>query len=171
MSAQEASTFLAIVISSFTLSNARQFYSSRVLNTLLYWNNSTPKLGCCAQDELIHCMITWLNYWLNEIANLVIYIPSMGKLSARWEALGLTATSRWSWHLLIHLLISQQSINYYYYVPYLTLVPEIYFYYFHCEGERKNKPLVESGNWFIEPRQSVWIRVRSWLCLLIGWLD
>jgi hypothetical protein len=27
-----------------------------------------------------------------------------------------------------------------------TLVPEIYFYYFHCEGERKNKPLVESGN-------------------------
>jgi hypothetical protein len=28
----------------------------------------------------------------------------------------------------------------------LTLVPEVYFYYFHCEGERKNKPLVESGN-------------------------
>ena len=27
-----------------------------------------------------------------------------------------------------------------------TLVPEVYFYYFHCEGERKNKPLVESGN-------------------------
>jgi hypothetical protein len=22
-----------------------------------------------------------------------------------------------------------------------TLVPEVYFYYFHCEGERKNKPL------------------------------
>jgi hypothetical protein len=22
-----------------------------------------------------------------------------------------------------------------------TLVPEIYFYYFHCEGERENKPL------------------------------
>ena len=36
-----------------------------------------------------------------------------------------------------------------------TLVPEVYFYYFHCEGERKNKPLVESGNLFIEPRQSV----------------
>jgi hypothetical protein len=52
---------------------------------------------------------------------------------------------------------------------YTTLVPEVYFYYFHCEGERKNKPLVQSGNWFIEPRQSVWIRVRSWLCLLIGW--
>jgi hypothetical protein len=45
---------------------------------------------------------------------------------------------------------------------YITLVPEVYFYYFHCEGERKNKPLVESGNRFIEPRQSVWIRVRSW---------
>jgi hypothetical protein len=29
---------------------------------------------------------------------------------------------------------------------YNTLVPEVYFYYFHCEGERKNKPLVESGN-------------------------
>ena len=28
----------------------------------------------------------------------------------------------------------------------VTLVPEVYFYYFHCEGERKNKPLVESGN-------------------------
>jgi hypothetical protein len=28
----------------------------------------------------------------------------------------------------------------------ITLVPEVYFYYFHCEGERKNKPLVESGN-------------------------
>ena len=27
-----------------------------------------------------------------------------------------------------------------------TLVPEVYFYYFHCEGERKNKPLVESSN-------------------------
>jgi hypothetical protein len=27
-----------------------------------------------------------------------------------------------------------------------TLVPEVHFYYFHCEGERKNKPLVESGN-------------------------
>jgi hypothetical protein len=27
-----------------------------------------------------------------------------------------------------------------------TLVPEVYFYYFHCEGRRKNKPLVESGN-------------------------
>jgi hypothetical protein len=27
-----------------------------------------------------------------------------------------------------------------------TLVPEVYFYYFHCEGERENKPLVESGN-------------------------
>jgi hypothetical protein len=27
-----------------------------------------------------------------------------------------------------------------------TLVPEVYFYYFHCEGEKKNKPLVESGN-------------------------
>jgi hypothetical protein len=27
-----------------------------------------------------------------------------------------------------------------------TLVPEVYFYYFYCEGERKNKPLVESGN-------------------------
>jgi hypothetical protein len=27
-----------------------------------------------------------------------------------------------------------------------TLVPEVYFYYFHCEGARKNKPLVESGN-------------------------
>jgi hypothetical protein len=27
-----------------------------------------------------------------------------------------------------------------------TLVPEVYFYYFHCEGERKNKPLVESAN-------------------------
>jgi hypothetical protein len=27
-----------------------------------------------------------------------------------------------------------------------TLVPEVYFYYFHCEGDRKNKPLVESGN-------------------------
>jgi hypothetical protein len=27
-----------------------------------------------------------------------------------------------------------------------TLVPEVYFYYFHCEGEWKNKPLVESGN-------------------------
>jgi hypothetical protein len=27
-----------------------------------------------------------------------------------------------------------------------TLVPEVYFYYFHCEGERKNKPLVEIGN-------------------------
>jgi hypothetical protein len=37
----------------------------------------------------------------------------------------------------------------------ITLVPEVYFYYFHCEGERKNKPLVESGNRFIEPRQSV----------------
>jgi hypothetical protein len=22
-----------------------------------------------------------------------------------------------------------------------TLVPEVYFYYFHCEGERENKPL------------------------------
>jgi hypothetical protein len=22
-----------------------------------------------------------------------------------------------------------------------TLVPEVYFYYFHCEGRRKNKPL------------------------------
>jgi hypothetical protein len=22
----------------------------------------------------------------------------------------------------------------------ITLVPEVYFYYFHCEGERKNKP-------------------------------
>jgi hypothetical protein len=30
--------------------------------------------------------------------------------------------------------------------PSHTLVPEVYFYYFHCEGERKNKPLVESGN-------------------------
>ena len=28
----------------------------------------------------------------------------------------------------------------------LTLVPEVYFYYFHCEGERENKHLVESGN-------------------------
>jgi hypothetical protein len=28
----------------------------------------------------------------------------------------------------------------------ITLVPEVYFYYFHCEGRRKNKPLVESGN-------------------------
>jgi hypothetical protein len=27
-----------------------------------------------------------------------------------------------------------------------TLVPEVYFYYFHCEGERENKPLVGSGN-------------------------
>ena len=27
-----------------------------------------------------------------------------------------------------------------------TLVPEVYFYYFHCEGRRKTKPLVESGN-------------------------
>jgi hypothetical protein len=26
-----------------------------------------------------------------------------------------------------------------------TLVPEVYFYYFHCKGERKNKPRVESG--------------------------
>jgi hypothetical protein len=52
----------------------------------------------------------------------------------------------------------------------LSCVPEVYFYYFHCEQERKIKPLVESGNWFIEPRQSVWIRVRSRLCLLIGWL-
>jgi hypothetical protein len=33
------------------------------------------------------------------------------------------------------------GINYF-----ATLVPEVYFYYFHCEGERKNKPLVESGN-------------------------
>jgi hypothetical protein len=28
----------------------------------------------------------------------------------------------------------------------VILVPEVYFYYFPCEGERKNKPLVESGN-------------------------
>jgi hypothetical protein len=28
----------------------------------------------------------------------------------------------------------------------LSCVPEVYFYYFHCEGERKIKPLVESGN-------------------------
>jgi hypothetical protein len=28
----------------------------------------------------------------------------------------------------------------------MGLVPEVYFYYFHCEGEMKNKPLVESGN-------------------------
>ena len=27
----------------------------------------------------------------------------------------------------------------------VTLVPEVYFDYFHCEGERRNKPLVESG--------------------------
>jgi hypothetical protein len=27
-----------------------------------------------------------------------------------------------------------------------TLVPEVYFYYFHCKGERENKPLVESGH-------------------------
>ena len=27
-----------------------------------------------------------------------------------------------------------------------TLVPEVYFYYFHCEGRRKSKPLVESSN-------------------------
>jgi uncharacterized protein (DUF3820 family) len=32
------------------------------------------------------------------------------------------------------------------YNGFVTLVPEVYFYYFHCEGERKNKPLVESGN-------------------------
>jgi hypothetical protein len=31
-------------------------------------------------------------------------------------------------------------------VYFFTLVPEVYFYYFHCEGEKKNKPLVESGN-------------------------
>jgi hypothetical protein len=24
---------------------------------------------------------------------------------------------------------------------FFTLVPEVYFYYFYCEGERKNKPL------------------------------
>jgi hypothetical protein len=32
------------------------------------------------------------------------------------------------------------------YWGYNTLVLEVYFYYFPCEGERKNKPLVESGN-------------------------
>ena len=32
------------------------------------------------------------------------------------------------------------------YIFRITLVPEVYFYYFHCEGERKNKPWVESGN-------------------------
>jgi hypothetical protein len=31
-----------------------------------------------------------------------------------------------------------------------TLVPEVYFYYFHCEGERKNKPL-EPG--YMEKRE------------------
>ena len=44
--------------------------------------------------------------------------------------------------MLVMVMLVMVMIN----VEQPTLVPEIYFCYFHCEGERKNKPLVESGN-------------------------
>jgi hypothetical protein len=56
--------------------------------------------------------------------------------------------------------------NIYITYQFTTLVPDVYFYYFHCEGRRKNKPLEPGYQFTGIQSKRVWLNVNELIELL-----